>query len=91
MESSATLWNKVFEGFSSEMILVCRFEGKTDKAIEILYRFGSMTAHRYDKCSVEPRVYGMVIKKDVSDESEEVINRWMDLMKSLQQEIEEFL
>ncbi len=87
MESSATLWNRIFEGFSSEMILVSRFEGKDRKALEILYRFGSMVAERYGKCAVEPRVYGIVIKKDVSDETEEMVNEWMDLMRRLRHEI----
>ena len=87
MESSATLWNRIFEGFSSEMVLVSRFEGKDRKALEILYRFGSMIAERYAKCVVEPRVYGIVIKKDVSDETEETVNEWMDLMRRLHHEI----
>lgn len=87
MESSATLWNRIFEGFSSEMVLVSRFEGKDRKALEILYRFGSMVAKRYAKCAVEPRVYGIVIKKDVSDETEETVNEWMDLMRTLHREI----
>ncbi len=87
MESSATLWNRIFEGFSSEMVLVSRFEGKDRKALEILYRFGSMVAKRHGKCTVEPRVYGIVIKKDVSDETEETINEWMDLMRKLHREI----
>ncbi len=87
MESSATLWNRVFEGFSSEMVLVSRFEGKNRKALEILYRFGSIAAQKYAKCSVEPRVYGVVIKKDVSDEPEETVKEWMDLMRSLRREI----
>ena len=91
MESSATLWNRIFEGFSSEMVLVSRFEGKDRKALEILYRFGSMVAKRYRKCAVEPRVYGIVIKKDVSDETEETINEWMDLMRKLRHEITGFL
>lgn len=87
MESSGTLWNRIFEGFSSEMVLVSRFEGKDRKALEILYRFGSMVAKRYQKCAVEPRVYGIVIKKDVSDETEETINEWMNLMRKLRSEI----
>ena len=90
MESSATLWNRIFEGFSSEMVLVSRFEGKDRKALEILYRFGSMVAKRHGKCAVEPRVYGIVIKKDVSDETEEMINEWMDLMRKLHREINGF-
>ena len=87
MESSATLWNRIFEGFSSEMVLVSRFEGKDRKALEILYRFGSMVAQRHGKCTVEPKVYGIVIKKDVSDESEKTVNEWMDLMRTLRSEI----
>ena len=90
MESSATLWNRIFEGFSSEMVLVSRFEGKDRKALEILYRFGSMVAERYGKCTIEPRVYGIVIKKDVSDETEDTINKWMDLMRELHNEINGF-
>ncbi len=87
MESSATLWNRIFEGFSSEMVLVSRFEGKDRRALDILHRFGSIVAERYGKCDVEPRVYGIVIKKDVSDEPEEMINEWMDLMRRLRHEI----
>ena len=91
MESSATLWNRIFEGFSSEMVLVSRFEGKDRKALEVLYGFGSMVAERYAKCVIEPRVYGIVIKKDVSDETEETINEWMNLMRKLHCEIVGFL
>lgn len=81
------MWNRIFEGFSSEMVLVSRLEGKDRKALEILHRFGSMVAERYGKCAVEPRAYGIVIKKDVSDETEETINEWMDLMRRLHREI----
>ena len=91
MESSATLWNRIFEGFSSDMILVSRFEGKNRKALEILYRFGSIVSQRYGVCAVEPRDYGIVIKKDVSGESEKTVNAWMDLMRRLHREITEFL
>ena len=87
MESSATLWNRIFEGFSSEMVLVSRFEGKNRKSLEVLYRFGSMVAERHGECAVEPRVYGIVIKKDVSGETEETVNGWMDLMRRLHREI----
>ena len=87
MESSATLWNRIFEGFSSEMVLVSRFEGRDRKALGVLYRFASMVAERHGECAVEPRVYGIVIKKDVSDETEETINQWMDLMRRLHREI----
>lgn len=87
MESSATLWNRIFEGFSSEMVLVSRFEGRDRKALEVLYRFGSMVAERHGECAVEPRVYGIVIKKDVSGETEETVNGWMDLMRRLHREI----
>ena len=87
MESSATLWNRIFEGFSSEMVLVSRFEGRDRKALEVLYRFASMVAERHGECAVEPKVYGIVIKKDVSDETEETVNGWMDLMRRLHREI----
>ena len=46
-----------------------------------------MVVERYAKCAVEPRVYGIVIKKDVSDETEETVNEWMDLMRRLHHEI----
>ena len=91
MESSATLWNRIFEGFSSDMVLVSRFEGRDRKALEVLYRFGSIVTQRYGKCFVEPRVYGIVIKKDVSNETDEMINEWMELMRSLHRKIIEVL
>ena len=91
MESSATLWNRIFEGFSSEMILVSRFEGKTRKALQTLYEFGSKVEEKCGLCTVEARSYGIVIKKDVSDEEDETVTEWMDLMKKLRCEISRFL
>ncbi|MGH7885480.1 MAG: hypothetical protein ACRENO_07270 [Thermodesulfobacteriota bacterium] len=87
LEPSATLWNRIFEGFESEVTLVSRFEGKDRKSIEILYRFGSIVRKRYINCRVEPKSYGIIIIRKIDEEQKEFINEWINLMKNLKSEI----
>ncbi len=87
LESSATLWDRIFEGFESEVTLVSRFEAKDKKSLKLLYRFGSKIQKKFKTCKVEPKSYGIVIIRDIDEEQKEFINEWIDLMKSLRCEI----
>ena len=87
IESSAGLWNKIFEGFDQDTVLTSRFEGNSPHTIEVLYRLGSLLNSKYKNCSVETRDYGIVIKKNIDDRNHEQVNDWMDLMKNIKSEI----
>ena len=87
IESSAGLWNKIFEGFDQDSVLTSRFEGSSQKSIKLLYRFGSILKKKYSNCKVEPRNYGIVIKRIVNDGNEEEVNEWIILMENLKKEI----
>lgn len=87
LESNATLWNRIFEGFESEVTLISRFEAKDKKTLRLLYRFGSIIQKRFKSCKVEPKSYGIVIIREVDEEQKEFINEWIDLMKNLRGEI----
>ena len=84
LEASATLWNRIFEGFESDITLVSRFEGNNKEAIRLLYKFGSLIRKKYKKCMVEPKNYGIVIKTSVDESEREFIDEWINLMRSLQ-------
>lgn len=87
LEPSATLWNRIFEGFESEVTLVSRFEGKNRKSVHVLYKFGSMIQKKFKNCKVEPKSYGIIIIREVDESEKEFINEWIELMKSLRCEI----
>lgn len=87
LEPRATLWNRIFEGFESEVTLVSRFEATDKKSIEFLYRFGSIIRKRYKSCRVEPKSYGIIIIREIDEEQKEFINEWINLMKNLKSEI----
>lgn len=87
MESSSCLWNKIFEGFDQDSILTTRFEGNSPESIELLYRFGALIRRQHKDCKVEPRNYGIIIKRQISEDDKEFIDEWMKLMKNLKNEI----
>ena len=87
LEASATLWNRIFEGFESDTVLVSRFEGSNQRAIKLLYKFGALIQKKHKKCRVEPKKYGIVIKTEVDERQSEVIDGWIDLMKNLKTEM----
>ena len=87
IESSSGLWNKIFEGFDQDSVLTSRFEGNSQRSIKLLYRFGSLLRKKYTECEVEPRNYGIVIKRNVNENSEEEVNDWINLMENLRKEI----
>lgn len=87
LESSSGLWNKIFEGFDQDAVLTSRFEGNSHESIYLLYKLGSILRKKYTKCIVEPRTYGIIIKRPIDENDEEDINEWMRLMESIRQEI----
>jgi len=87
LESSSGLWNKIFEGFDQDTVLTSRFEGTTQKSINLLYRFGSLLRKKYTKCVIEPREYGIIIKRTINDGDEQEVNEWIRLMENLKEEI----
>lgn len=87
LEPSATLWNRIFEGFEPEVKLVSRFEGKSSKSLQVLHRFGSKINRRFKNCTVEPKSYGIIIIREVDEKEKEFINEWIELMKNLRAEI----
>lgn len=87
VESNASLWNKIFEGFDQESFLVSRFEGDSPASIRLLYKFGSLIHERFDNCKVESKSYGIVIKKKIGEDDRISSKEWMNLMSELRQEI----
>lgn len=87
VESNASLWNKIFEGFDQESFLVSRFEGDSPASIRLLYKFGSLIHKKFSDCKVESKSYGIVIKKKMGENDNISGDEWMKLMSELQQEI----
>ena len=87
VESTASLWNKIFEGFDQESFLVSRFEGESPASIRLLYRFGSLIHKRFSNCRVETRFYGIVIKKRIGENDSITNDEWMELMSELRAEL----
>lgn len=87
MESSASLWNLVFEGFDQEVVLVSRFRGSDDLTIDTLYKFGAMICHKYKDCRVRATRSGIEIEKPLPDNNSELVNEWTGLMENIREEI----
>ena len=87
MESSASLWNVIFEGFDQEVVLISKFTGKGPGAVNTLYRFGSLICERYKNCKVEPKKSGIEIRKSLPENDVTLVNEWTDLMESVRVEM----
>ena len=87
MESSSSLWNRIFEGFDQDSTIVSRFESETPEIKKLLYKFGKIVKQRYKNCTVEYKLYGIVIKKTVEDSNINFTEEWINLMQSLRDEI----
>jgi len=87
LESQASLWNIVFEGFDQEVVLISRFEGKYLEAIRILYKFGAIIEKNYKDCQVEPTGSGLLIKKKLPTNDLSLIREWTELMHNIREEM----
>ncbi len=87
LDSNASLWNVVFEGFDQEVVLVSKFEGREIDAIRILYRFGAILGERYKDCQVKPTGSGLLIKKKLPTNDLSIIRQWTELMYSIREEM----
>ena len=87
IESSSGLWNKIFEGFDQDTVLTSRFEGNSQRSITLLYRFGSLLRKKHSDCIIEPRNYGIIIKRNVNENDEDEVNDWIRLMENLKNEM----
>jgi hypothetical protein len=87
LESDASLWNTIFEGFDQDVVLISRFEGKEKVAINLLYRFGEIITKNYPSCKVEHTESGLLIKKALPKNDPSVIRDWSELMTSIRGEM----
>ena len=87
MESSASLWNIIFEGFDQEVVLVSRFVGKDLSTIRTLYRFGAILSEKYKDCKVEIKSTGIVIRKPLPENNYPRVYEWTELMRSVRDEM----
>lgn len=91
MESSASLWNIIFEGFDQEVVLVCKFTSSEPEAINKLYRFGFLICERYKDCKVEPKDSGIEIRKSLPENDFALVSEWTNLMESVREEMIKFM
>jgi len=91
MESSASLWNVVFEGFDQEVVLVSRFTGKDDLVVSTLYEFGGIIGRNYKDCKVRATRTGIEIKKLLPGNDDSLVNEWTCLMESIRDEMTRFI
>ena len=91
MESSASLWNVIFEGFDQEVVLVSKFTGREPGAVSALYRFGFLICERYKDCKVEPKGSGIEIRKSLPENDLGLVGGWTDLMESVREEMTSFM
>jgi len=87
LESSASLWNIVFEGFDQDIILISKFEGKDLKSKDLLNRFGHILKKKYPGCVVESIDSGLSIKKSFPINEVSVIREWSHLMANIREEM----
>lgn len=91
MESSASLWNIVFEGFDQEVVLVSRFVGRDERAVSALYRFGNIIGRKYKDCKVKTTRSGIEIKKPLPGNDVSLVNEWTCLMENIREEMAKFV
>lgn len=87
VESSAGLWNIIFEGFDQDITLVSRFEGRDPKSRDLLKRFARILKKKYPGCLVEPAESGLSIKKSFPKNDISEVRAWSDLMTSVREEM----
>jgi len=87
MESSASLWNIIFEGFDQEVVLVSRFSGSNGRAVSTLYEFGDIIGKNYKDCKVKTTRTGIEIKKPLPGNDVSLVNEWTCLMESIRDEM----
>ena len=91
MESSASLWNIIFEGFDQEVVLVSRFSGTDDRVVVTLYEFGDIIGKNYKDCKVRATRTGIEIRKPLPGNDVSLVNEWTGLMESIRDEITKFI
>ena len=87
MESRASVWDVIYDGFDQEVILVSKFTGREPKAVNTLYRFGYLISERYKDCEVAPKRSRIEIRKSLPEDGSELIGQWTTLMKSVREEM----
>ncbi len=91
MESSASLWNVIFEGFDQEVVLVSKFSGSDDRVVSTLYEFGDIIVRNYKDCKVKATRTGIEIKKPFPKNDASLVNEWTVLMESIRDEMTKFI
>lgn len=91
MESSASLWNVIFEGFDQEVVLVSKFSGSDDRIVKTLYEFGDIIVRNYKDCKVKITRTGIEIKKPFPRNDISLVNEWTGLMESIREEMTKFI
>ena len=91
MESSASLWNVIFEGFDQEVVLVSKFSGRDDRVVSTLYEFGDIIGRNYKDCKVRTTLTGIEIKKPFPRNDVSLVNEWTGLMESIREEMTKFI
>ncbi len=91
MESSASLWNIIFEGFDQEVVLVSKFVGRDRSAVSTLYKFGTILGNKYKDCRVAATTSGIEIKKSLPKNDLSLISEWTALMENIREEMTKFL
>ncbi len=87
LESTATLWNTVFEGFDQDVVLIARFEGKDPKSKALLNRFGYIIRKKDPGCVIDPTGSGLSIRKSFPMNDISIMREWSMLMNSVRDEI----
>jgi len=87
MESSASLWNIIFEGFDQEVVLVSRFVGRDNGAVTALYKFALILDNKHKHCHVAATDSGIEIKKSLPKNDFSVIGEWTCLMENIRDEM----
>lgn len=91
MESGASLWNIIFEGFDQEVVLVSKFVGRDLSAVATLYQFGTILGRKYKDCKVAVTSSGIEIKKSLPENDLLLIREWTGLMEIIREEMIKFV
>ncbi len=87
LDSNASLWNVVFEGFDQDIILISKFVGNDQNSVNTLYKFGNILKDRNKIFKVEIINTGITIKTYLPRNDKNLVEMWTKYMNYIMEEI----
>jgi len=87
LDSNATLWNVIFEGFDQDITLVSKFVGNDQNSVRTLYEFGNILKDKNKIFKVEIINTGITIKTYLPRNDKNLVEMWTKYMNYIMEEI----